>query len=54
MMTYHGIVSSTDLETSVRPSDGMYLQKELLISEGIRFDSEGRVDLEKYGWRVRL
>ena len=39
---------------SVRPSDGMYLQKELLISEGIRFDSEGRVDLEKYGWRVRL
>ena len=38
---------------SVRPSDGMYLQKELLISEGIRFDSEGRVDLEKYGWRVK-
>ena len=26
----------------------------LLISEGIRFDSEGRVDLEKYGWCVRL
>ena len=39
---------------SVRPSGGMYLQKELLISEGIRFDSEGRVDLEKYGWCVRL
>ncbi|MEC9277759.1 MAG: MGMT family protein [Chloroflexota bacterium] len=38
---------------SFRPGDSICLQKELLISEGIKFDSEGRVDLEKYGWRVK-
>lgn len=26
------------------------LQRALLESEGVRFDDEGRIDLERYGW----
>ncbi|AKF03155.1 MGMT family protein [Sandaracinus amylolyticus] len=26
------------------------LQREMLESEGVRFDDEGRVDLERHGW----
>lgn len=26
------------------------LQREMLESEGVRFDAEGRVDLERHGW----
>jgi methylated-DNA-protein-cysteine methyltransferase-like protein len=29
------------------------LQRAMLESEGVRFDREGRIDLERYGWRPR-
>ena len=52
-LPWHRVINRLG-KISVRPSDGMYLQKEMLISEGVKFDSEGRVDLEKYGWCVGL
>ena len=30
------------------------LQRKLLEAEGVRFDAEGRVDLERFGWRPRV
>lgn len=35
---------------SIKNSDGYILQKVLLESEGIVFDSNDRVDLKKYSW----
>jgi methylated-DNA-protein-cysteine methyltransferase related protein len=34
------------------PDDGL-LQRMLLEDEGVEFDEEGRVMLERYGWRTR-
>ena len=36
---------------SVRPTNGFHTQRARLKSEGIRFGREGKVDLEKYGWK---
>ncbi len=27
-----------------------FLQRDLLVAEGVRFDRSGRIDLEEYGW----
>jgi hypothetical protein len=29
---------------------GDYVQRQLLEEEGVEFDSEGVIDLERYGW----
>jgi methylated-DNA-protein-cysteine methyltransferase related protein len=38
---------------SLRPMDGGISQRLLLEKEGVRFDTRGRVSLEKFGWRAR-
>ncbi len=39
-----------DGEISSRHPDDVILQRELLIAEGIEFDSSGKVDLSRFGW----
>ena len=42
-------------EVSQRSSpDGDRLQRALLESEGVVFGANGRIDLERYGWRPRI
>lgn len=36
---------------SPRPGAGYPSQRRLLRAEGVRFDPQGRVDLERFGWR---
>jgi methylated-DNA-protein-cysteine methyltransferase related protein len=36
---------------SARPGPGAPSQRRLLRAEGVRFDRQGRVDLERFGWR---
>lgn len=33
------------------PDDDANLQRELLRKEAVRFDKNGKVDLEKFGWK---
>jgi methylated-DNA-protein-cysteine methyltransferase related protein len=41
-------------EISLRSgSDNDRLQRMILRNEGVRFDREGRIDLERYRWRPR-
>ena len=37
-------------EISTRRIDEMMKQKALLVSEGVEFDEEGRIDFAVYGW----
>jgi methylated-DNA-protein-cysteine methyltransferase-like protein len=45
------VVNSSGGVSTDREHDG--LQRAMLESEGVRFDPEGRIDLERYGWRPR-
>jgi methylated-DNA-protein-cysteine methyltransferase-like protein len=36
---------------SLRPGRGADIQRKRLEAEGIEFDSRGRIDLDRYGWR---
>lgn len=36
---------------SLRPGRGAEIQRKRLEAEGIEFDSRGRIDLDRYGWR---
>ena len=45
------IINSEGRVSPRSAGDGSLAQRAILESEGIRFDSGGRVDLEKVGWR---
>ncbi len=47
---WHRVVNAQG-RISLRKGNGHFRQRELLISEGIVFDAQGRIDLEKFGWR---
>jgi methylated-DNA-protein-cysteine methyltransferase related protein len=36
---------------SLKPGSGYELQKALLADEGVLFNSNGKIDFEKYGWK---
>lgn len=35
---------------SARNAEGARIQRALLVSEGVEFDSAGKVDMERHGW----
>ena len=39
---------------SLREGEGFEVQKGLLIGEGIKFDTNDNIDLEKYQWQPRI
>jgi len=48
-LPWHRIVNSSG-RISLKPQRGYELQKSLLQAEGVFFDEDDRIDLEKYGW----
>jgi methylated-DNA-protein-cysteine methyltransferase-like protein len=46
---WHRVVNHNG-EISPRGPDQMSAQKELLASEGIKWNKKGRIDFEVYGW----
>ncbi|HEY5666016.1 MAG TPA: MGMT family protein [Gammaproteobacteria bacterium] len=46
---WHRVINARG-EISLRPGGGEQRQRRLLEAEGVRFDSRGRVSLERYGW----
>ncbi len=49
-LPWHRIVNRHG-KISLKPGDGYEEQKYLLLSEGVRFDSEDRIDLNRFLWR---
>lgn len=49
---WHRVVGARGRISTEREHPG--LQREMLASEGVRFDDEGRVDLERHGWEPAL
>jgi methylated-DNA-protein-cysteine methyltransferase-like protein len=47
---WHRVVNAKGT-ISRRPSGGYHLQRGLLRREGVRFTRDGRIDLEKFGWK---
>ena len=47
---WHRVINAQG-RISARPTPGYHLQRARLKAEGIRFDKQGRIDLERYGWR---
>lgn len=43
---YRVVNSSGGISTGAR-------QRELLVGEGVTFDSDGRIDLQRFGWKPR-
>jgi methylated-DNA-protein-cysteine methyltransferase-like protein len=48
---WHRIINSQGQVSPRSAGDGSLAQRAILESEGVVFDSKGRVDLEKVGWR---
>jgi len=51
-LPWHRIVNRRG-EISLKPGYGYELQRQLLESEGITFDSGNAIDLTTYGWNIR-
>ena len=50
---WHRVVNAKG-EVSPRSSgDSHELQRELLMAEGVTFDSRSRIDLKAFGWKVK-
>lgn len=47
---YRVVNSQGRLSVRARYPDGKLMQQALLEEEGVVFDAEGRIDLEKYAW----
>jgi methylated-DNA-protein-cysteine methyltransferase-like protein len=48
---WHRVVNAQG-KISVRPTVGFHEQRARLKAEGVRFDREGKIDLEKFGWKT--
>tara|TARA_Y100001936_G_C15814712_1_gene528494 strand:+ start:402 stop:713 length:312 start_codon:yes stop_codon:yes gene_type:complete len=46
---WHRVINRDGKISSRNPNDVM-LQRKLLISEGVKFDNNGKVDLKTFGW----
>lgn len=49
----HRVVNKRGFPAPSFAFGGENIQRELLVSEGISFESDGHIDLEKYGWDGR-
>lgn len=49
-LPWHRVVNAQG-KISLRPTEGYHAQRARLREEGVRFDREGKIDLEKYGWK---
>ena len=50
---WHRVVNSFGEVSRRSDSDSDELQVELLMAEGVVFDTAGRIDLRRFRWRVR-
>lgn len=50
-VAWHRVVAAKGRISTDRAHPG--LQREMLESEGVRFDSEGAVDLARHGWKPK-
>ena len=48
-LPWHRVISSKGI-ISIKDDAGYCLQKDLLLTEGISFDSKDKIDLDKYIW----
>lgn len=48
-LPWHRVLGATG-RISPRPGPGPTVQRRRLEREGVRFDSRGRVDLQRFGW----
>ena len=48
---WHRVINSQGKISSRSAGDGSLHQRLLLETEGVRFDAQGRVDLDKVGWK---
>jgi methylated-DNA-protein-cysteine methyltransferase related protein len=53
-LPWHRVINARGTISARRGSDWGELQRLLLEGEGIRFDRDGRVDLERFRWRKRM
>ena len=49
----HRVVAATGRVSPRAEPGGDRLQRELLLREGVRFDTRDRIDLSRYRWRPR-
>jgi methylated-DNA-protein-cysteine methyltransferase-like protein len=49
-LPWHRVIGSQG-RISLQPGRGYEEQRALLLSEGISFESHGRIDMERHGWR---
>jgi len=51
-LPWHRVINAQG-RIALRPGQGYELQKALLEAEGVKFDSSGVVDFDKYRWKPR-
>jgi methylated-DNA-protein-cysteine methyltransferase-like protein len=51
-LPWHRVINSSGF-ISLPPGAGYELQRTLLEKEGVSFPDDGRIDLERFGWRPR-
>ena len=47
---WHRVINHKGMVSPRSTGHGSQLQRELLVEEGVEFDSRGRVSFRKYGW----
>jgi methylated-DNA-protein-cysteine methyltransferase-like protein len=52
-LPWHRVVNSKG-GISLESGRGYEEQRELLVKEGISFDEDGNIDLDRFGWRPQL
>ena len=51
---WHRVINSQGLNTMSLSKNGTdWIQKELLMNEGIKFNSKMKIDIKKYLWRPK-
>ena len=50
---WHRVINVKGMISPRAASDSLPLQRMLLETEGVRFDSAGRIDLRRYLWKTR-
>jgi methylated-DNA-protein-cysteine methyltransferase-like protein len=53
-LPWHRVVNYRGQLSRLPDPDSSLQQMELLVSEGIIFNSAGKIDLEKFGWKSRV
>lgn len=52
-LPWQRVVNSQGRISPRRSNDSDLIQRRLLETEGVRFDSNGAIDLNRYGWNIK-